>query len=490
MKVHFDKFQHQHSNTAPPNGSMQQYPNHQQSMGSRPPSPQQSSKRHFSALNDQTNRDQEQANGKPFGLPQALPRNESENRPADQWSNPVQPARQSSDSDAAADQRAASLALSALQNRPIPGPLHFPHEQQYSTGPAALMSPQPGGPPNLPPSNDNRLPHSITIPANGGFNPMSPQSSRIPMTPSMPGFSFHPFPQTPPLLPHFLSPGLGPFSPPLGTASFGSTMQQMPNYMRTSASTLFEGCTDVVYTEGNADQNHYNQMFGYFPGPAQQQPQYEAPTPPTQQASADSPAADQSQPAAISQPSSQAKDASADSQKQSSPSAAAIGAEKVRNGLAPPAEGPGDYFPPVSSLLARRATSNTNLFSSAANNVNAPRSVSNGNRSASTAGPTAEASRAEFAKEHRSLEAGLTHLNLQSAVEDDPLRRPASNNNLFGTAPSSLSGSPVIAPATHRPIEKLAPGVSTANTMRRASFEANSSANMNARRRFGESIWS
>lgn len=37
----------------------------------------------------------------------------------------------------------------------------------------------------------------------------------------MPGFSFHPFPQTPPLLPQFLSPGLGPFSPPLaGTNNF------------------------------------------------------------------------------------------------------------------------------------------------------------------------------------------------------------------------------------------------------------------------------
>jgi hypothetical protein len=49
------------------------------------------------------------------------------------------------------------------------------------------------------------------------FGPLSPQQGRVAMTPSMPGFSFHPFPQTPPLLPQFLSPGLGPFSPPLGT---------------------------------------------------------------------------------------------------------------------------------------------------------------------------------------------------------------------------------------------------------------------------------
>lgn len=55
---------------------------------------------------------------------------------------------------------------------------------------------------------------------------MSPQQGLPLMTPSMPGFSFHPFPQTPPLLPQFLSPGLGPFSPPLmmgSSALFGTT---------------------------------------------------------------------------------------------------------------------------------------------------------------------------------------------------------------------------------------------------------------------------
>jgi len=36
------------------------------------------------------------------------------------------------------------------------------------------------------------------------------------MTPSMPGFTFHAPPvSTPPVAPHFLSPGLGPFSPPM-----------------------------------------------------------------------------------------------------------------------------------------------------------------------------------------------------------------------------------------------------------------------------------
>ena len=91
------------------------------------------------------------------------------------------------------------------QGRQAPGHLHFsPH--QFSTGPAALMSPQPGGP-------NHQLPDHFN-------NAMSPQSGRASMTPSMPGFSFHPFPQTPPLVPHFLSPGLGPFSPNLATSGF------------------------------------------------------------------------------------------------------------------------------------------------------------------------------------------------------------------------------------------------------------------------------
>lgn len=96
-------------------------------------------------------------------------------------------------------------------HRPVPGPLQLSTMGMhgYSTGPAALMSP----------------PAPMGTP---GFHPFSPQTGRIAMTPSMPGFSFHPFPQTPPLVPHFLSPGLGPFSPPLGGGAFAS---QMPSYL-------------------------------------------------------------------------------------------------------------------------------------------------------------------------------------------------------------------------------------------------------------------
>lgn len=98
----------------------------------------------------------------------------------------------------------SNQSFSMNVGRQAPGHLQFsPH--QLSTGPAALMSPQPGGPSKLPEN----------------FNAMSPQTARATMTPSMPGFSFHPFPQTPPLVPHFLSPGLGPFSPTLGSTGFG-----------------------------------------------------------------------------------------------------------------------------------------------------------------------------------------------------------------------------------------------------------------------------
>lgn len=52
-------------------------------------------------------------------------------------------------------------------------------------------------------------------------NPLSPLQTRNlpPMTPSMPGFVFNAYPQTPPLHPQFLSPGLGPFSPGLPVTS-------------------------------------------------------------------------------------------------------------------------------------------------------------------------------------------------------------------------------------------------------------------------------
>ncbi|ORY27376.1 hypothetical protein BCR39DRAFT_560102 [Naematelia encephala] len=55
-----------------------------------------------------------------------------------------------------------------------------------------------------------------------GF-PLSPLQTRglPPMTPSMPGFVFNAYPETPPVPLHFLSPGIGPFSPGIPVTSPG-----------------------------------------------------------------------------------------------------------------------------------------------------------------------------------------------------------------------------------------------------------------------------
>ncbi|CAE6408088.1 unnamed protein product [Rhizoctonia solani] len=103
--------------------------------------------------------------------------------------------------------------------------------------PTALPPSDPGSPgygPGSPqmPQNSNIHPHPgpITLPPAGvtQFPPasaLSPLLTRAgglpPMTPSMPGFNFNPQAvATPPLHPHFLSPGLGPFSPQLHSPPF------------------------------------------------------------------------------------------------------------------------------------------------------------------------------------------------------------------------------------------------------------------------------
>ena len=61
-------------------------------------------------------------------------------------------------------------------------------------------------------------PGTLSLPPSQMFsvNPMSPQMTRgIPITPSMPAFTFHAPMSTPPLHHHLLSPGLGPYSPPI-----------------------------------------------------------------------------------------------------------------------------------------------------------------------------------------------------------------------------------------------------------------------------------
>ncbi|KAF8741168.1 RNA recognition motif, partial [Rhizoctonia solani] len=102
---------------------------------------------------------------------------------------------------------------------------------------AGLPPSDPGSPgygPGSPHMSQNLNPHPhpgpITLPPAGvtQFPPasaLSPLLTRAgglpPMTPSMPGFNFNPQAvATPPLHPHFLSPGLGPFSPQLHSPPF------------------------------------------------------------------------------------------------------------------------------------------------------------------------------------------------------------------------------------------------------------------------------
>lgn len=61
--------------------------------------------------------------------------------------------------------------------------------------------------------NSIPMPPPYDIAAGGVASPPLPKG--IQMTPSMPAFSFQPFPATPPLLPNFFSPGIGPSTPPL-----------------------------------------------------------------------------------------------------------------------------------------------------------------------------------------------------------------------------------------------------------------------------------
>jgi hypothetical protein len=55
---------------------------------------------------------------------------------------------------------------------------------------------------------------------NNAFSPLQTRNLP-PMTPSMPGFIFNAYPETPPIHSHFLSPGLGPFSPGIPTSPGG-----------------------------------------------------------------------------------------------------------------------------------------------------------------------------------------------------------------------------------------------------------------------------
>ncbi|KAN0063386.1 hypothetical protein ACQY0O_004552 [Thecaphora frezii] len=111
-------------------------------------------------------------------------------------------------------------------------PSHTPHSLSLSAQlgngaaflPSDLMSPGLASPPpSAATAMSGNLAHPgrIELPPLGfpGLDQMSPMHARmsVPMTPGMPGFTFQAVPETPPLYPQFLSPGLGPFSPTLGT---------------------------------------------------------------------------------------------------------------------------------------------------------------------------------------------------------------------------------------------------------------------------------
>ena len=98
---------------------------------------------------------------------------------------------------------------------------------------------------------------------------MSPiqMRSSVPMTPGMPGFTFQAIPQTPPLHPQFLSPGLGPFSPPFGSPHFNVPLQSgpptpfaQPFINPAPGAPLHQQMQQNVTTPG-ATQNYHNPMF-------------------------------------------------------------------------------------------------------------------------------------------------------------------------------------------------------------------------------------
>lgn len=88
-------------------------------------------------------------------------------------------------------------------------------------GPASPLMPHQNsnhphpGPISLPPAGVGQFPPASAL------SPLLTRAGGLPpMTPSMPGFNFNPQTATPPLHAHFLSPGLGPFSPQLHSPPF------------------------------------------------------------------------------------------------------------------------------------------------------------------------------------------------------------------------------------------------------------------------------
>ena len=114
-------------------------------------------------------------------------------------------------------------ALGSADAHGLSPAVHQQQQQQHQIDARASSSKVPSAHPgriSLPPQGfpgyGGRADHGV-----GQFSPMQARM-HVPMTPGMPGFTFHAVPQTPPIHPHFLSPGLnGPFSPPLGSPHYG-----------------------------------------------------------------------------------------------------------------------------------------------------------------------------------------------------------------------------------------------------------------------------
>ncbi|KAG0144156.1 hypothetical protein CROQUDRAFT_641281 [Cronartium quercuum f. sp. fusiforme G11] len=104
--------------------------------------------------------------------------------------------------------------------------------------------------------NSIPMPPPYDLAAGGLASPPIPRG--IQMTPSMPAFSFQPYPATPPLLPNFFSPGIGPSTPP--SSSRGRAPVHQPNANRNNIG---------LYSFNNPDLHLSTSMAG---GPSKHSP--------------------------------------------------------------------------------------------------------------------------------------------------------------------------------------------------------------------------
>ncbi|CBQ72928.1 conserved hypothetical protein [Sporisorium reilianum SRZ2] len=155
--------------------------------------------------------------------------------------------------------------------------------------PSDLMSPglvTPSAPPH---QSTNAHPGRIQLPsanfansfgtalAGAPADPMSPMTARmqVPMTPGMPGFTFQQVPQTPPLYPQFLSPGVGAFSPTVGGSADVVGQGAGADYMNAAPGVPYN--VPVALTPGAPIG--YNPMFATAASYGQQQQQQQPATP-------------------------------------------------------------------------------------------------------------------------------------------------------------------------------------------------------------------